>query len=325
MIAKSAIALAIMAVTSFFDAHAPASAQTYPMRPIALIVPYAPGGPTDVIGRVLAERMRGPLGQPIIIENVSGADGSIGVGRAARAKPDGYTIDLGALTTHVLNGAFYSLQYDVLNDFASLLALGGLPYALLARKNVPAKGLQQLVAWLNANPKKASAAVYSSGSRLVTVFFQKETGTRFSLVPYRGAAPAMQDVIAGQTDLLFGTPDQLAFARGGSLKAFAVTSDRRLELAPDTPTFAETLLPALSYSNWLGLFAPKGTPRDIIDKLNAAAAESLDDPAVRSRLGELGLEIFPRRERAPETLAALVKADAVKWWPIIKELGIKAE
>jgi tripartite-type tricarboxylate transporter receptor subunit TctC len=185
--------------------------------------------------------------------------------------------------------------------------------------------LQQLVAWLNANPKKASAAVYSSGSRLVTVFFQKETGTRFSLVPYRGAAPAMQDVIAGQTDLLFGTPDQLAFARGGSLKAFAVTSDRRLELAPDTPTFAETLLPALSYSNWLGLFAPKGTPRDIIDKLNAAAAESLDDPAVRSRLGELGLEIFPRRERAPETLAALVKADAVKWWPIIKELGIKAE
>jgi tripartite-type tricarboxylate transporter receptor subunit TctC len=302
-----------------------ASAQSYPARPITMIVPAAAGGATDVTGRVVAERMRASLGQPIIIENVGGADGSIGAGRAARARPDGYTIDLGFLSNHVLNGAFYSLPYDVLKDFAPISPLVRLPYVLFAKKTMPAKNLNELIAWLKANPNKASAGSTTVGVRLVATFFQKETGTHFALVPYRGIAPAAQDLVAGQIDLWFGTPDQLPLMRAGSIKAYGVTSDTRLALAPDIPTFEEMGLPALTFYAWNALFAPKGTPRDIIAKLNAAAVEALADAAVRVRLVDLGFEIFPREQRTPEALGALVKADAEKWWPIIKEAGIKAE
>ena len=197
--------------------------------------------------------------------------------------------------THVLNGAFYSLPYDVLNDFAPISPLVTVPYVLFARKTMPAKDLNELIAWLKANPNKASAGITSVGYRLLAAFFQKETGTQFALVPYRGGAPAMQDLVAGQIDLLFGTPDQLPLMRAGSIKAYAVTSDTRLALAPDIPTFAEMGLPALSYSAWFGLFAPKGTPKDIIGKLNAAAVEALADPAVRSRLVDLGIRDFSAR------------------------------
>ena len=303
-----------------------ARAQTYPTRPITMIVAIAAGGSTDAAARVLAERMRGPLGQPIIIENVSGADGSIGAGRAARARPDGYTIDFGALGTHVLNGALYSLPYDVLSDFEPISPLGGGPFVIFARKTMPAKDLQELIAWLKANPNKASVAIFSPGSHLLTALFQKQTGTQFTLVPYRGGAPAMQDLVAGQIDLYpGGTPDQLPLMRAGSVKAYAVTSDARLALAPEIPTFAEMGLPALSYSAWVGLFAPKGTPNDIIGKLNAAVVEALADSAVRSRLVQLGIDIFPRDQQTPQALGALVMAGAAKWWPIIKELGLKAE
>jgi tripartite-type tricarboxylate transporter receptor subunit TctC len=299
-----------------------AIAQTYPTRPITMIVPAAAGGPTDVVGRLLAERMRVSLGQPIVIENVSGAEGSIGAGRAAHARSEGYTIDLGTQSTHVLNGAFYSLPYDVLNDFVPISPLITTAYVLYARKTMPANDLNELIMWLKANPNKASAGFGSSGLHLVTAFFQKETGTQFTLVPYRGATPAMQDLVAGQIDLSFSTPDQLALMRAGSIKAYAETSDTRLALAPDIPTVGEMGLPALSFSTWVGLSAPKGTPRDIIGKLNAAAVEAPADPAVRSRLVELGFEIFPREQQTPETLGALVKADAEKWWPIIKQLSI---
>jgi tripartite-type tricarboxylate transporter receptor subunit TctC len=302
-----------------------ASAQTYPTRPITMIVPVAAGGPTDVVGRVVAERMRKSIGHPIIIENIGGADGSIGVGRAARARPDGYTIDLGSMSTHVLNGVFYSLQYDVLNDFTPISPLGTYSQVLFARKTMPGKDLRELIAWLKANPNKASAAVSTAGLRLVTALFLKETGTQFALVPYRGGIPAVQDLAAGQIDLLFGDLGQLPLVRAGSIKAYAVTSDTRLALAPDIPTFAEMGLPAVSYSGWFGLFAPKGTLKEIIGKLNAAAVEALADPAVRSRITDLGMEVFPRERQTPEALGALVKADAERWWPIIKELGIKAE
>jgi len=302
-----------------------ATAQAYPSRPITMIVPFAVGGATDVIGRVVTEHMRGSLRQPIIIENVSGADGSIGVGRAARAAPDGYTLNIGIGATHVLNSAFYSLQYDVLNDFAPISPLVAAPLVLLARKTMPAKDLNELIAWLKANPNKASAGFGSSSTHLLAAFFRKETLTQFTLVPYRGGAPAMQDVVAGQIDLQFNAPDQLPLMRAGSIKAYAVTSDSRLVAAPDIPTFGEIGLPALSYSQWTGLFAPKGTPRDIISKLNAAAAEALAHPTVRSRLVEMGQEIFPREQQTPEALGALVKADAEKWLPLIKEFGIKAE
>jgi tripartite-type tricarboxylate transporter receptor subunit TctC len=294
-----------------------ASAQTNPTRPITMIVPVVAGGPADVIARLLAERMRYSLGQPIIIENIGGADGSIGTGRAARARPHGYTIDLGFLGSHVLNGAFYSLPYDVLNDFAPISPLATNSFGLFARKTLPPKDLKELITWLKANSDKASAGVSAVSVRLVTVFFRKETGTQFGLVPYRGGAPAMQDVMAGQIDLLFGTPGQLPLTRTGSIKAYAVTGDRRLA--------GEMGLPAASWSEWSGLFAPRRTPTDIIGTLNAAAVEALADPAVRSRLAELGYEVFRREQQTPEALGALVKADAEKWWQIIKEFGIKGE
>jgi tripartite-type tricarboxylate transporter receptor subunit TctC len=304
---------------------ASAQAQTYPTRPITIIVPYPAGGPTDVLGRIMAERMGRTLGQPVIIENVAGADGSIGTGRAARARPDGYTIQLGIRGDHVMNGAFYSLPYDVLNDFAPISLLVTGHGILFARKTMPAKDLNGLIAWLRDNPNKASAATVTIGMRLLWVFFQKQTGTQFALVPYRGNAPAVQDLMAGHIDLFFGAPDALSLVQAGSIKAYAVTSDTRLALAPDIPTLSDIGLPALSLSTWFGLFAPRATPRDIIDKLSAAAVDALADPAVRSRLTELGMEIFPREEQTPEALGALVKSDAEKWWPIIKESGIKAE
>jgi tripartite-type tricarboxylate transporter receptor subunit TctC len=290
-----------------------------------MIVPFPAGGPTDVVGRIVAERMRGSLGQPVIVENIGGADGSIGVGRAARARPDGYTIDVGALGTHVLNGAFYSLQYDLLNDFEPISPLATNPYLLFARKTMLAGDLRELLAWLRANANRASVGTGSAAYRLLAAFFQKQTGTQFTVVPYRGLAPAMQDLMAGQIDLTFGTPDQLPLVRAERIKAYAATSDVRLALAPDTPTFRELGLPALSFPDWWGLFAPRGAPSDVIGKLNAAAAEALADPAVRARIVELGFDVFPREERTPEALRALVKTNANKWWPIIKELGIKAE
>jgi tripartite-type tricarboxylate transporter receptor subunit TctC len=302
-----------------------AKAQTYPMRPITMIVSFVPGGFNDAIARVMAERMRRSLGQSIIIQNVGGAEGSIGAGRAARAKPDGYTIDIGNSNTHVLNGAFYTLPYDVLNDFSPISPLATSPSLLLAATTIPARDLEGLIAWLMANPNKASIGIVTVGYRLVAAFFQKETRTQFNLIPYRGGAAAMQDLVAGQIDLLFTTLDKLPLLQSGSVRAYGVTSDRRLTLAPDIPTFAEMGLPALSYSDWLGIFAPRGTPKDVISKLSAAAVEALGDPTVRSRLADLGMEIFPRERQTPEALGALVKADAEKWWPIIKELGIKAE
>jgi tripartite-type tricarboxylate transporter receptor subunit TctC len=298
--------------------------QTYPTRPIAMIVPLAAGGMVDVVARVLAERMRGPLGQPIIIENVTGADGSIGVGRAARAVPDGQTIVLGALSTFVLNGAYYSLPYDVLNDFTPIALLVTFPLVLYARKTIPAQNLNELIAWLKTNPK-ASVGAFTASHRLLCAFFRKETGTQFTIVPYRGDAPAMQDLIAGQIDLLFYSLDSVPLARSGSIKAYAITGDARSVLAPEIPTMAEFELPTVSYSTWMGFFAPKSTPRAIVSKLNAAAVEALADPTVRSRLIDLALEIFPRERQTPEALAGLQKADADKWWPLMKEFGIKAE
>ena len=302
-----------------------ARAQTYPTRPITMIVPLAAGGLTDVVGRVVADRMTKSIGQPIIVENVSGADGSIGVGRAARARPDGYTIVLGYFGSHVVNGAYYSLPYDVINDFAPISLLVTFPLALIARKTMPAQNLNELVAWLKANPSLASAGTVAAGQRLVSAFFRKETGTQFTFVPYRGESAAMQDLIAGQIDLLFYSLDSLPLARSGSIKAYAVTGDTRSVLAPEIPTMAEMGLPAVSYSTWFGFFAPKGTPREIISKLNAVVVEALADPAVRSRLIDLGLEIFPRERQTPEALGTLQRADAEKWWPRIKEFGIKAE
>jgi tripartite-type tricarboxylate transporter receptor subunit TctC len=302
-----------------------ARAQPYPTRPITMIVPFPSGGSFEAIGRVIAERMKGSLGQPIIIQNLSGAGGSIGVGRAARASPDGYTIDLGNLSTHVLNDALYSLQYDVLNDFSPISPLFTTPVVLLGRKTLPPNDLGELIAWLKANPSKETAGIQIASIHLMAAFFQKETGTQFTLVPYRGSAPAMQDLVAGHIDLLFDALSQLPLVRAGAIKAYAVTSDARLAMAPDIPSFSEMGLPALSFSGWVGLFAPRGTPKDVIAKINAAAVEALANPAVRSRIADFGYEVFPRERQTPEALGTLVKSDAEKWWPIIKDSGIEAK
>jgi tripartite-type tricarboxylate transporter receptor subunit TctC len=242
-----------------------AMAQAYPSRPITMILPAAVGGPLDVVGRMIAEGMRGSLGQPVIVENITGAEGSIAVGRAARARPDGYTIDFGYASTHVLNGAFYSLQYDLLNDFAPIAPIERTALIIVGRKTLPAIDLRELIAWLKANPNKASMGVVTAGIRLLATYFQKQTGTQFVLVPYRGTGPGMQDLVAGQIDLLVDTlRNSMPLVRAGNIKAYAVTSDARLAMAPEVPTFAEMGLPVLSYTEWVGLFAPKDTPTDIV-------------------------------------------------------------
>jgi tripartite-type tricarboxylate transporter receptor subunit TctC len=303
-------------------------AQSYPSRPITIVVPFAAGGGTDVIGRIVAEQMRATLGQPIIIENVVGGAGSVGVGRVARAAPDGYTLDLGQWGTHVLNGAIYGLPYDVLTDFEPVSLIADSPLLVVTRKSMPAKDLKELVAWLKANPDKASQGTSGVGgpSHVAGLLFQKETGTRFQLVPYRGAGPAMQDVAAGQVDMMFDSPStSLSQVRGGTIKAYAVTAKSRLAAAPEIPTVDEAGLPGLHVSVWFGLFAPKQTPKAIINRLNVAVVDALANPAVRQRLTDLGFEIPSRDQQTPEALASYQKAETEKWWPIIKAANIKGE
>ena len=305
-----------------------ARAQAYPSRPITMIVPFPPGGLADVIGRIAAEGMRASLGQSIIIENVGGANGSVGTGRVARTAPDGYTLVLGIWNTHVGNAATYALQYDVVKDFEPIALLADAPLLLVAKKAIPANDLKELIAWLKANPDKASMGTVGAGSpgHLLGLLLQQETGTRFGLVAYRGAAPQTQDLVAGQIDMGIANPaTALPHVQVGSIKAFAVTAKNRLAVAPDIPSVDEAGLPGLYFSLWAGLFAPKGTPRDIIDKLNSAAVDTLSDPNMRHKLAAQGFEIPPRKQQTPEALGAYQKAEIEKWWPIIKAANIRAE
>jgi len=302
-----------------------ATAQTYPTRPITMIVPFAAGGTVDTVGRILIERMRATLGETIIIENFAGADGNIGLGRAARARPDGYTISIGNMSSYVLNAELYSLTYDLLGDLVPVSPVTTAPLVLFVRKTLPARDLNEFIQWLKTNNGRTSAAVATVYHRLMNISFQRATGTEFVIIPYRGSAPAMQDLVAGQIDLFIDAPIHFPLVRAGNIKAFAVTSDARLSVAPDIPTFAEMGRPVLSTSAWFGIFAPKGTPTDIIGKLNLAVVDALGDPAVQSRIGDLGLGVFPRQNQTPEALGELRKSAAAKWWPIIREAGIKAE
>jgi tripartite-type tricarboxylate transporter receptor subunit TctC len=305
-----------------------ASAQAYPTRPITMIVPFAPGGATDAIGRTTAERMKGSLGQPVIVENVTGAGGTIAVGRVARAAPDGYTLSIGQNDTHVVTGATYALQYDLLNDFEPVALISTGPFVFVAKKTMPANDLKGLIAWLKANPDKATQGHAGTGgiTHIAGVFIQRETGTRFQFVPYRGAAPAIQDLVAGHIDMVICDPvAALPQVRAGTIKAYGVTTKTRLLSAPDIPTLDEAGLPGFDISLWHGLRLPKGTPKNITAKVNAAVMDALADPTVRARLADLGQEIFPREQQTPKALAALQKAEIEKWWPIIKEAGIKAQ
>jgi tripartite-type tricarboxylate transporter receptor subunit TctC len=305
-----------------------AGAQTYPSRPITVNVPYAPGGPLDATMRVMAEGLREALGQSIIIENVGGAGGSIGVGRAVRAAPDGYTLSAGNWASHVATGAIYTLPFDLLKDLEPVSLLPDETDLILSRKGFPAKDLKELIGWLKANPGKASAGTSGVGgpSHMSAIFFQQVTDTHIQLVPYRGAGPALQDLVAGQVDFMITGPAvALPQVRDGNIKAYAVTAKNRLPTAPDIPTTDEAGLPGFYFSVWTALWVPKGTPKAIIARLNAAVRTALDDPTMRKRLAALELVIPPPDRLTPEALGAFHKAEIEKWWPIIKAANIKGE
>jgi tripartite-type tricarboxylate transporter receptor subunit TctC len=304
------------------------AAQVYPSRPITMINPFPAGAPLDTIARVVGERMRVSLGQPIIVENVPGAAGTLGVARAARAPADGYTASVGNFSSHVLASATYAVQYDVLKDLEPVALLASNPQLIISKTAVPANDLKGLIVWLKAAPDKASAGTAGVGSisHVAGVFFQKETGTHFQFVPYRGVNLAQQDLIGGQIDLLFDqAPSALPNVRAGKIRAYAVTAKTRLDSAPEIPTVDEAGLPGLYMSVWSALWVPKGTPKEVITKLNAAAVEAMADPLVRKRLGDIGVDIPPRDQQTPEALGALHKAEVEKWWPLIKAENIKAE
>jgi len=324
MMTKLSIALAF----AVFVVVSGAAAQTYPTRPVTVIVPFAAGGVTDIVARIVSERMKTALGQSVIIENVSGAGGTIGVTRLFRAAPDGYTLVVGQWTSHVGAGAMYPVTFDYLNDFEPVSMLSVAPLWIVGRSNLPAKDLRELIAWLKANPDKASAATtgLGSGIHMCLVYFQNMTGTRFPLAPYRGAAPLMQDMLAGQIDLSCPEAGQtLPQYRAGNIKAYAVLTQKRWFAAPDVPTIDEAGVPGLHFPFWHAIWAPKGTPKDVIARLNAAVVEALADPGVRQRFNELGHEIAPREQQSPAALAAYHKAEIDKWWPIIKAANIKLE
>src|SRR5262245_14586269 len=304
------------------------SAQTYPSKPVTIVVPFAAGGPSDALARILGDRMKATLGQPFVIENVTGAGGSIGVGRAVRAPGDGYTISFGHLGTHVANQAIYPLPYDMLTDLDPLVLLPSNPMVVVSRNSLPAKNLQELIAWLKANPDKATAgtAGAGSGSHIAGVYMQNLTGLQLQFVPYRGTAPALTDLVAGQISIIVDqASNSMQQIRSGNIRPYAITDRKRLSAAPDIPTVDEAGLPGFYMTLWNGLWAPKGTPKEAIARLNAAVVEALGDPAVKQRLVDLGLEIPERDQLTPEALGAWHKAEAAKWGPIIKAANIKPE
>jgi tripartite-type tricarboxylate transporter receptor subunit TctC len=305
-----------------------AAAQNYPTRAMTMIVPFPAGGATDTLARFLAEKMRAVLGQPVIIENVAGAAGSLGVARAIRSAADGYTLSIGTSTTHMLTGGLYALQFDLLKDLEPVIQIGSEPLLIVGRKSLPADDLKGLIAYLKANPDKASVGIAGVGAtgHLTGISFQKETGTRFQFVPYRGNAPAMQDLLAEQIDFMIEPSSNFKSLVGaGSVKPYAITGRTRLPSSPDIPTADEAGVPGFFASLWYGLWVPKDTPKDIIAKLNATMVQVLADPSVQRRFDELGIQITPLARQSPEALRGFQKAEAERWWPIIKASNLKAE
>jgi tripartite-type tricarboxylate transporter receptor subunit TctC len=305
-----------------------ATAQTYPSRPITMVLPFAAGGPTDTLARILAERMRTSLGQPVIVENVAGAAGTVSIGRVVRSASDGYTLSLGPWNSHVLTGALYSLPFDLQKDLQPVSLIANNPSVIVSKTAAPAKNLMELIAWIKANPDKLSAGTSGVGAatHVAGVLLQRLTDTRFQFVPYRGAGPAVQDLVAGQIDLMIDQiSNVLGQVRAGRIRGYAVTSKTRALVAPELPTVDEAGLPDFHISVWHGLWVPKNTPKDAVAKLNGAIVEALADANVRARFVDIGQEIYPLDQQTPNALAALQKAEVEKWWPIIRAAGIKGE
>jgi tripartite-type tricarboxylate transporter receptor subunit TctC len=304
---------------------ATAAAQSFPTKPVTLICPFPPGGSTDTAARLIAERMRAPLGQPMVVETVGGAGGTIGVGRVARAAPDGYTIDIGQWDTHV-GSIIYPLTYDLAKDFAPIGLMTINPQLLIARKAFPADDLKGLVAWAKANPGKGTLVDQNAGAKVGGIQFMQATGTKVEFIPFRGAGPAMQAMIAGQVDLMIlQAAAVMPQAKAGTIKILANLSPKRSSVIPDVPTSDEAGVPGWYAAGWFGLFAPRGTPAPVIAKLSAAMADALADPALQKRFADLGLDIAPKELQAPEGLARFHKAETEKWWPVIKTANIKVE
>ncbi|HEX9398332.1 MAG TPA: tripartite tricarboxylate transporter substrate-binding protein [Burkholderiales bacterium] len=303
-------------------------AQSYPARPITLVVPFAAGGPVDVVARILSEPMRKSLGQPVIVEYTTGAGGSVGVGRVARAAPDGYLVSIGHWSTHVVNGAVYALNYDLLKDLEPVAMIGGNPMLVVSKAAVPAKDLRELVAWVKANQEKVNVGSAGPGSstHVSGVYFQNAIGARLQIIPYKGTAPAMQDLLGGQLDMMVDQmSNSLPQVRNGKIRAYAVTAAARSAAAPEIPTVDEAGLPGFHMGIWYGTWVTRGSPREAVARLNAAIVEALADATTRQRLTDLGLEIAPRSQQTPEALGAHHKAEIEKWWPMIKAAGIRID
>jgi tripartite-type tricarboxylate transporter receptor subunit TctC len=320
------IFLAVLAALLAFGSAA--HAQNFPTHPITIVVPFSAGGPSDAMARILAERMRTTLGQTILIENVTGAGGSLGVGRVVRAPADGYTIGFGHLGTNVANGAIYKLGYDLVADLEPVVLLPSNPMIIVSRNAVPAKSLKELLAWLKSRPAPPTAgtAGAGSGSHIAGLYFENVTGIKLQYVPYRGTAPALTDLVAGQIDIIVDQlSNSIAQVRAGTIRAYAVTDDKRVESASDIPTTDEAGLPGFHMTLWSGLWVPKNTPKDIVAKLNAAAVEALNDPAVRKKFEDLGLQMPGADKLTPEALGAWQKAEIAKWWPMLKAANVRLE
>lgn len=318
----------LAALTALLLLGGSASAEKFPARPITIVVPFSAGGPSDAMARILAERMKTSLGEALLIENVTGAGGSIGVGRVVHAAADGYTIGFGHLGTHVANGAIYKLGYDLVADLEPVVLLPSNPMIIVSKNAVPAKTLPELLAWLNARPQPATAgtAGAGSGSHIAGLAFENATGIKLQYVPYRGTGPALNDLVAGQIDIIVDqTSNSINQVRAGTIRAYAITDAKRVPQAPDIPTTDEAGLSGFHMTLWSGLWAPKGTPQEIVAKINAAAVEALNDPVVVKQLENLGLQMPPKDQSTPEALGAWQKAEIAKWWPMIKAANVKVD
>jgi tripartite-type tricarboxylate transporter receptor subunit TctC len=321
---RKSILVALATLLAFGGARA----DNFPSHPITLVVPFSAGGPTDAMARILAEHMRTTLGQNLVIENVTGAGGSLGVGRVVRAAPDGYTVSIGHLGTHVANGAIYKLGYDLVTDLEPVVLLPSNPMIIVSNNTVPAKSLKELLAWLKSRPSPPTAGTAGAGSasHIAGLYFENVTGIKLQYVPYRGTAPALTDLVAGQIDIIVDQlSNSIAQVRAGTIRAYGITDEKRVESAADVPTTDEAGLPGFHMTLWSGLWVPKGTPKEIVARLNNAAVDALNDPAVRKKFEDLGLQMPPAEKLSPEALGAWQKAEIGKWWPMIKAADVKVE